>query len=75
MPLDLAMSELEKIFKIAAFKETFRPEPFRQWETYNEDLLETYKKNGYKVIGIVRSPFENFNSWKTKKNGGVGQIT
>jgi hypothetical protein len=29
MPLDVAMSKLEEIFEVAAFKETFRPEPTR----------------------------------------------
>ena len=65
MPLDIAMSKLEKVFKIAAFKETFRPEPFKQWGLFNEELLQTYKRNNYKVIGIVRSPLKNFNSWKS----------
>jgi hypothetical protein len=69
MPMDMPMSELDKTFKIAAFKETFRPEPFKQWGLCNEDLLETYKRNQYKVIGIVRSPINNFNSWKAKKWG------
>ena len=70
MPLDEAMSELSKAFKIAAFKETFRPEPFKQWGLFNEDLLKTYKRNKYKVIGIVRSPLKNFNSWKSREWGG-----
>lgn len=69
MPLDIAMSKLNKLFKIAAFKETFRPEPFKQWGLFNEDLLNTYKRNKYKVIGIVRSPLKNFNSWKSRDWG------
>jgi hypothetical protein len=69
MPLDMAMSELDKVFKVAAFKETFRPEPFKQWGLFNEDLLNTYKKNKYRVITIVRSPFKNFNSWKSREWG------
>ena len=69
MPLNIAMSKLDNIFKIAAFKETFRPEPFKQWGLFNEDLLRTYKKNNYKVIGIVRSPLKNFNSWKSREWG------
>lgn len=66
----MAMSVLDKTFKIAAFKETFRPEPFKQWGLYNEDLLETYKRNQSGVIGIVRSPLQNFNSWKAQKEWG-----
>jgi len=66
MPLDVAMSKLEEIFEVAAFKETFRPEPFREWGLFNGDLLNTYKNNNYKIIGIVRSPLKNFNSWKSQ---------
>ena len=69
MPLNMAISELDKVFKVAAFKETFRPEPFKQWGLFNEDLLTTYKRNKYKVIGIIRSPLNNFNSWKSREWG------
>jgi len=66
MPLDAAISKLDTLYKVAAFKETFRPEPFRQWGLFNGDLLSTYKNSGYKVIGIARSPLKNFNSWLSR---------
>jgi hypothetical protein len=67
MPLHAAMSELARNYRIAAFKETYRLEPPKQ---RNVELLETYKTNGYKVVGIIRSPLENFNSWKMKEVWG-----
>ena len=70
MPLDIAMSELNKTYRITGFKETFRPEAFKKWGLYNEDLLQTYKNNQYKVICIIRSPFQNYNSWKMQKKLG-----
>lgn len=70
MPLDTAMSKLDKSFKVAAFKETFRPKLFMQWGLSNEKLLQTYKSNKYRVIGIVRSPLNNFNSWQSTGWGG-----
>lgn len=66
MPLDAAMTKLEKIYKVVSFKETFRPEPFKQWGLFNGDLLSVYKKNNYDVIAIMRSPLRNFNSWKSR---------
>jgi len=72
MPLDAAMTKLDKIYKIVSFKETFRPEPFKQWGLFNGDLLSVYKKNNYEVIGIIRSPLKNFNSWKSR---GWGEWT
>ena len=65
MPLNAALSRLDKTFKVSAFKETFRPMPFMQWGLCNEELLQTYKSNNYRVIGIVRSPLNNFNSWRS----------
>jgi hypothetical protein len=71
LPLESALTEMEKKFQIVGFKETYRSNIVKSQdaEAPNHELLFRYKQRGYKFVYIARNPIEILNSSRNTFGG------
>ena len=66
-PLDNAINKIQKRYDIVGFKETFRSSIYKNFNEIipNDELINDYLKNNYRLISIIRNPINVWNSYKS----------